>query len=203
MTTSKGSPSASRSALFMPSGVKTRAKRGWYPPRLSSRRRSVASFSESSMSSTRRATATCALFVRVSRKFGLLRRYCPVPVVPAAQREVEGGALAHPSLRPDPPSVPVYDPRDRRKTYARSLELVLPVQPLEGPEQLARVPLVEAGPVVPDVVNGGQKAGTGVPVRAELDARPRFSGGKLPRVAEQILERHLEQADVPPGLDVL
>src|SRR5215212_5013992 len=207
MTTWKGSPpaSAARHASSMPSGVWILWWRGSYPPRRSYRKRSIASFSESSTSSTRRVLATVAraFLVRASRKFSLLRRCRVVPLVPAPEREVEGCPLAHVALRPDPAAVPVDDARHRRQPYARPLKLVLPVQPLESPEQLVRVRLVEARPVVPHVVDGGEQTGTGLPVRAELYARLRFPLGELPRVAEQVLERHLEQADVPPGFDVL
>src|SRR5215212_5970800 len=111
----------------------------------------------SSTTSTRKVLAAVARTfpVRASRKFGLLRRRGAVPLVPAPEREVEGRPFAHLALGPDPASVPVDDARHRRQPYARSLELVLPVQPLEGPEQLVRVSLVEAGPVVPHKVNGG------------------------------------------------
>src|SRR5215217_3769626 len=189
----------------MSSGVYTLSERGWYPPRLSSRRRSIASFSESSTSSTRRVPASGASdpFMRVSRKFGLLGRDHPVTEVPAAEREVEGGPLAYPSLGPYPAAVAVDYPRHGRQPYARPFELVLSVQPLEGPEQLVRVRLVEAGPVVPHVVNGSEETWTRVPVGAELYARLRFPGGELPRVAEQVLERHLEQAHVSPGHEVI
>src|SRR5215213_10167446 len=187
----------------MPSGVWTLSWTGSYPPLRSSRRRSSASFWESSTSSTRKVLVAVAFLVRALGKFGLLRRSRAVPLVSAPEREVEGGSLAYLALRPDPAAVPVDDARHRRQPYARPLELVLPVQPLESPEQLVRVRLVEARPVVPHVVDGGERIGTGLPVCAELYARLRFPVGELPRVAEQVLERHLEQADIPPGFDVL
>src|SRR5215210_6487598 len=159
MTSWKGSPpaSAARHASSMPSGVWTLSWRGSYPPQRSSRRRSITSFSESSTTSTRKVLAAVARTfpVRASRKFGLLRRRGAVLLVPAPEREVEGRPLAHLALGPDPAAVPVDDARHRRQPYARSLALVLPVQPLEGPEQLVRVSLFEAGPVVPHKVNGG------------------------------------------------
>src|SRR5215203_3590421 len=74
---------------------------GWYPPRLSSRRRSIASFSESSTSSTRRVPITGPLFTLASRNLGLLRGEDTVPDLPASEREVEGGPLAYTPLRPD------------------------------------------------------------------------------------------------------
>src|SRR5215218_4589015 len=176
---------------------------GWYPPRLSSRRRSIASFSESSTSSTRRVPITGPLFTLASRNLGLLRGEDTVPDLPASEREVEGGPLAYTPLRPDPAAVPVDDARHSRQADPGPLELILTVQPLERAEQFVCVRLVEAGPVVPHVVDGGEETWTRIPVGAELYARLLFVGGKLPRVAEQVLERHLEQAHVPPGHDLL
>src|SRR5215212_6324032 len=176
---------------------------GWYPPRLSSRRRSIASFSESSTSSTRRVPITGPLFTLASRNLGLLRGEVTVPDLPAPEREVEGGPLAYTPLRPDPAAVSVDDARHRRQADPGPLELILTVQPLEGAEQLVCVCLVEAGPVVPHVVDGGEKTWTRIPIGAELYARLILPGGELPRVAEQVLERHLEQAHVPPGHDLL
>ena len=89
----------------------------------------------------------------------------------------------------------VYDPRHRRQTYPGPLELVRPVQPLEGPEELVLVGLVEARPVIRDVVNAARDA--------ETDGGPRLPGGELPGVTEQVFERHLEQPDVAPGRDTL
>src|SRR5215210_2011238 len=166
----------------MSSGVQTLCERGWYPPRLSSRRSSIASFSESSTSSTRRAPISGARFTLASRNLGLLRRDRAVPDLPASEREVEGGPLAYLSLRPDPAAVPVDDAGYRRQAYPRPLELILPVQPLEGAEQLVCVRLVEAGPVVPHEVNGEWQTWTGFPVGAEFYARLLFPGGELPRV---------------------
>src|SRR5215212_1210339 len=204
MTTWKGSPpaSAARHASSMPSGVWTLSWRGSYPPRRSSRNRSIASFSESSTSSTRNVLAAVALafLVLASRNFGLLRRCRAIPLVPAPEREVEGGPLAHLALGPDPAAVPVDDARHRRQPYARPLELILPVQPLEGPEQLVRVRLVEAGPVVPYEVDGAEK--TRPPVHPEFYARLLFSLRKFPGVAEQVLQGYLEQAHVAVGIDV-
>src|SRR5688500_8918221 len=140
----------------MSSEVLTLCERGWYPPRLSSRRRSIASFSESSTSSTHKVPVTGAPFAPASRNFGLLRRDRAVPDIPPSKREVERGPLTHRSLRPDTAAVPVDDSRYGRQAYPRPLELILPVQPLEGAEQLVCVFLVEAGPIVPHVVNGGR-----------------------------------------------
>src|SRR5215204_1243207 len=187
----------------MSSGVQTLCEWGWYPPRLSSRRRSMASFSESSTSSTRRVPVTGALFAPASRNFGLLGGDRTVPDILASKREVERGPLTHRSLRPDPAAVPVDDASYRRQAYPRPLELILPVQPLEGAEELVCIRLVEAGPVVAHVVNGGWQTWAGCPVGAELYARLFFPGGELPRVAEQVLERHLEQARICPGHNVL
>ena len=106
-----------------------------------------------------------------------------VPLVPAPEREVEGGPLAHLAFGPGPAAVPVDDARHRRQPYARPLELVLPVQPLEGPEELVRVGLVEAGPVVPHEVDGGEETRARPPVRAELYTRLLFSFRELPRVS--------------------
>src|SRR5918998_1641243 len=187
----------------MSSGVLTLCDRGWYPPRLSSRRRSIASFSESSTSSTRRVSTTLALCTLASGNLGLLRCGRAVPGIPAREREVEGAPPADSSFRPYPAAVPVDDARHRRQADPGPLEFVLSVQSLEGAEQLVRVSLVESGPVVPHVVNGGQKTGPGSAVGAELYAGFFFPGGELPRVAQQVLERHLEQAHVPPGHDIL
>src|ERR687889_2474038 len=155
----------------MSSGVQTLCEWGWYPPRLSSRRRSMASFSESSTSSTRGVCVTGARFAPASRNFGILHGDRPVPDILSSEREVERGPLAHLPLRPDPAAVPVDDSRHRRQAYPRPLELILPVQPLEGAEKLVCVRLVEAGPVVPHVVDGGWQTWTGLPVGAELCAR--------------------------------
>src|SRR5919107_4839307 len=124
----------------------------------------MASFSESSTSSTRKVLVAVAFLVRASGKFGLLSRSRAIPLVPSPEREAEGGPFAHLALGPDPAAVPVDDARHRGQSYARPLELVLPVQPLEGPEQLVRVRLVEAGPVVPHEIDGGETTRTRPPV---------------------------------------
>src|SRR5215218_2011956 len=164
----------------MPSGVWTLSTTGSYPPLRSSRRRSMASFSESSRSSTRKVLV--AFLVRASGMFGLLGRSRAVPLIPAPQREVEGGPLADLALGPDPAAVPVDDAGHRRQPYARPLELILPVQPLEGPEQLVSVRLVEAGPVVSHEVGGPGNTGPGPFFHPELYARPLLPLRELPRV---------------------
>ena len=141
---------------------------GLVPAAASSRRRSIASFSESSTSSTRRVRAVVARLPCWPHASSAFFAVAALPLVPAPEREVEGGPLSHLALGPHPAAVTVHDPRHRREPYARPLELVLPVQPLEGPEQLVRVRLVEAGPVVPHVVGGLGNPGRGAPVRAEL-----------------------------------
>src|SRR5215212_6924661 len=187
----------------MSSGVETLCDRGWYPPRLSSRRRSIASSSESSTSSTRRVSTSRALCTPALRNLGLLHCGRAIPQIAAREGEMEGGAAADSSLRPDSAAVPVNDARHRRQADPSPLEFVLSVQSLEGSEQLVCVRLVESGPVVPHVVNGGPETGPGSAVGAELYAGFFFPGGELPRVAEQVFKRHLEQAHIPPGHDVL
>src|ERR687890_1742427 len=161
----------------------------------------MASFSESSMSSTRRVLVALAFLGRASRMLGLFGRSHAVPLFPAPEREVEGGPLAHLALGPDPAAVPVDDAGHGGQPYARPLELVLPVQPLEGPEQLVSVRLVEAGPVVPHEVGGPSNTGPGPSFHPELYARPLLPLRELPRVAEQVLQGHLEQAHVAVGPD--
>src|SRR5918996_1642804 len=107
MTTWKGCPatSAARQASLMPSWVWTLSWRGSYPPPRSSRKTSI----------TRRVLAAVALafLVLASGKFGLLGRCHALGLVPAPEREVEGGPFAHLALRPDPAAVPVNDTRHR------------------------------------------------------------------------------------------
>ena len=67
------------------------------------------------------------------------------------------------------------NPLDRRKADAVTGELALVMQPLERPEQLVHVLLVEAGPVVTDEELHR--------ITAELDPRVHRAAGEFPCVA--------------------
>ena len=84
------------------------------------------------------------------------------------------------------------DALDRGKPYAGPLKVLEPVEPLEGPEELARVGHVEPGAVVAHEIRSLVAVSRG----AELYPRLRFLVGELPGIAEQVPERDPQQPGV-------
>src|SRR5262245_17040999 len=114
------------------------------------------------------------------------------------QGEVERRSTRYFTLCPDAATMPAYDPLHRGETDARSLELGRRVQPLEDPEELRRKGHVEASAVVAHEVHR-------LPVLlrgAELDAALGLVARELPRVPEEVVEHHPEEATVPFCLQV-
>src|SRR5689334_10930855 len=69
------------------------------------------------------------------------------PLTPR-QRKIKRRPLVHLRLRPDPSSVPMYDPLNYRKPHSRSREFIRTVQSLKNSEKLVRLLHVKTHPVV-------------------------------------------------------
>ena len=89
------------------------------------------------------------------------------------QGKIKGGAGIRNSFGPGAPAVPMDDAPDVGQANACAFEFRRAVEPLENPEEFARVLHVKADPVVPDekdglpvVVGGGKRA---LPSGARLD----------------------------------
>src|SRR5918911_2704180 len=75
------------------------------------------------------------------------------------------------------------------------------MQPLEGAEELVRVGHLEARPVVAHVVDRDAAPARELLVQAELYPGLGLLTGKLPGVADQVLQSHPEELRVSPGLE--
>jgi hypothetical protein len=92
--------------------------------------------------------------------------------------------------------MPLNDALHRRQADAGAWVFRAPMQALKGSEQLVSRRLVEAHAIV--AYEEYQR--TLVRRQAsELDARPGLFGGKLPRIAEQILQYDAEPPRIPMG----
>src|SRR5258708_5811609 len=112
--------------------------------------------------------------------------------------ERESRAAADGAFRPNPAPVPGEDALDGGQADAVALELVRVVQPLERLEQFVRVGGIETGAVVADEVNRPAALLPG----AEFDSRRGVPLRVLEGVAEQVLQRDLQQVAVAVGREV-
>src|SRR5580658_9397314 len=83
-----------------------------------------------------------------------------------SQGEVERGAVPDPAFRPDATPVPANDTLHSSQANARPFELGRSVEPLEWPEELVRVRLIETSAVV------ANEEGT-LDSATDFDTRPR------------------------------
>lgn len=88
------------------------------------------------------------------------------------------------------------DALHRRQSNAGPWKIGHRVQPLEYPEQVARIARVESYAIVPD------KECLPLPIRtgAEFDLRNLAHGSELARIVQQVLEHDFQQPDVPVDL---
>ena len=115
------------------------------------------------------------------------------------ERKRKGRALALGSLRPNPAAMAMNDALDSRQADAASGEILRRVKPLESAEEFADIRHVETGAIIADEVDL-------LPIllrHAQLDPGLRLFLRELPRVAEQVLEYHLQQPRITLGRDPL
>src|SRR5260370_29729179 len=108
--------------------------------------------------------------------------------------EGERRPLVGAALGPDPPAVSVDDALDEGQTDPRPFELVVPVQSLKDPEQLACITHVEARAVIPNVERGFAAFAP----RPDLDARFRATARELEGVADEVGQDLAQQGEVAP-----
>jgi hypothetical protein len=110
--------------------------------------------------------------------------------------KVQGGALPDGALGPDPAAMPLNDALHRRQADAGAWVFRAPMKALKGSEQRVSMHHVEAHAIVAHE----EYQRTLVLRRAsKLDARPGLFGGKLLRIAEQILQHNAQPPRIPVG----
>jgi hypothetical protein len=113
----------------------------------------------------------------------------------SGERKVKRRSAPDLSLGPDSSPVPVYDALDGRKPYARPFEFGHRVQSLKRAEEFIRVSHIEARSVVAHEVDGFS-----IEARAaEFYLCPLLLFRKLPRVAQKIFERDVNESRVSLG----
>src|SRR2546427_10044614 len=122
------------------------------------------------------------------------RRRSPASPRPA-QGEVERRPLVLPAFAPDASAVTVDDALHQRQPHAGPLEVGCRVQALKHTEQLACVPHVEAGAVVPHIVH---TLAVIIP-RTDLDLGVGALARELEGIADEIREDLTQQRAVAHG----
>src|SRR5262245_4900069 len=99
--------------------------------------------------------------------------------------KVKGGALPDSALGPDPAAMPLHDALYCRQADAGAWVFHASMDALKGAEQLVSIRHVEAHAIV---AHEEYRRPLVLRQASKLDARLGLSGGKLPRIAEQILQ---------------
>src|SRR5258708_35596226 len=105
---------------------------------------------------------------------------------PQLECEEESCAMLDGGFCPNPAAVPVNDALHRCQPDACAFKFVVAVKTLKRTEQVRRVFHIEARAVVADKV---YLLILSIPESSELDQGCRMVGGKLPGVAEQVVQR--------------